>query len=141
MPSMTSDAMVHGATPRLLLAARALAEAIFSTDAGPPPGERLDWLMGELDDFLGRAGPRARALLRLSVFAVSWLAPLLSFKVQPLRTLALAARIDALERLERSRAAMPLLATKAVLSILYYEHPDAAGEIGFDGACLKEGAP
>lgn len=132
---MTSD--VHGATPGMLRAARALAEAIFSTADGPPPGERLDWLVRELDDFLGHAGARARILLWLSVLAVSWLAPLLTFRLLPLRFLALPTRIAALERLERSRAAMPLLATKAVLSVLYYEHPDAAREVGFDGKCLK----
>jgi hypothetical protein len=136
---MTSEETVSGATPRTLLAARALAEAIFSTTSGPPPRDRLDWLMRELDDFLGRSGVRTRTVLRLSIFVVSWLAPLLTFRVRPLRALALPARIDALERLERSRAALPLLATKAILSVLYYEHPDAAREIGFDGACLTQG--
>jgi hypothetical protein len=140
MPSVAIAASASGATPGTLRAARAIAEAIFATESGPPPADRLDWLMRELDDFLGRAGGRARVLLGLSIFAVSWLAPLLSFKVRPLRTLALPARIDALERLERSRAAMPLLAIKAILSVLYYEHPDAAREIGFDGACLRQGS-
>ena len=138
---MSSDAIAHGATPRMLRAARALAEAIFSTEAGAPPADRLDWLVRELDDFLGHAGSRARLLVRLSIFAVSWLAPLLAFRLRPLRALPLPARIAALERLERSRAAMPLLATKAILSILYYEHPDAAREVGFDGACLQQGVP
>ena len=121
-----------------LVSARALAEAIFSTESGAPPAERLDWLMRELDDFLGHAGPRARALLRLSFFAVAWLAPLLTLRFRPLRSLPLPARIDAVERLERSQVAMPLLATKAILSVLYYEHPDAAREIGFDGACIRQ---
>jgi hypothetical protein len=121
----------------MLLSARALAEALFSTEAGPPPAERLDWLVRELDDFLDRMGGRGRLLLLLSLFAVSWLAPLLTFRLRSLRSLPLPARIDALERLERSRLAMPLLAVKAILSVLYYEHPDAAREIGFDGACLK----
>jgi hypothetical protein len=135
----SATATIHGATPRMLRAARALAEAIFSTEAGPPPPERLDWLVRELDDFLARVGSRTRLVLWLSVFAVSWLAPLLSFRLLPLRALPLPKRIDALERLERSHAAMALLATKAILSILYYEHPDAAREVGFDGACLKAG--
>jgi hypothetical protein len=132
--------LVHGASPATLASARALAEAIFSTESGAPPAARLDWLMGELDDFLGRVGTRGRVLLLLSFFAVSWLAPLVALRLRPLRSLPLAARVDALERLERSRIAMPLLATKAILSVLYYEHPDAAREIGFDGACLTEGA-
>jgi len=134
-------AVLYGASPGTLASARALAEAIFSTESGPPPAARLDWLMDELDDFLGRVGARGRVLLLLSFFDVSWLAPLVAFRFRPLRSLPLAARVDALERLERSRIAMPLLATKAILSVLYYEHPDAAREIGFDGACLTRGAP
>jgi hypothetical protein len=132
--------MDHGATSGTLAAARALAEAIFSTESGPPPSARLDWLVVELDDFMGRAGARTRLVLGLSIFAISWLAPLLSLRFRTIRRLSLPARIQALERLERSHAALPLLATKAILSVLYYEHPDAAREIGFDGHCLRDGA-
>ena len=40
-------------------AARAFAEALFSTHDGPPPAERLDWLMEELDEILGDDVPQA----------------------------------------------------------------------------------
>ena len=138
---MSSYALVPGATPRMLRAVRALAEALFATEAGPPPPDRLDWLTGEFDDFLGHAGTRTRLVMRLSLFAVSCLAPLrLSpWRWPPLHALPLAERIEALDRLEKSRAVLPLLALKAILSVLYYEHPDAAREIGFDGACLLPG--
>jgi len=53
-----------------------------------------------------------------------------------LRALPLGDRSHALEKMESSRFALPLLAVKAMLCIIYYEHPDAAREIGFDGACL-----
>ena len=33
-----------------------------------------------------------------------------------------------------------LFAVKAILSMLYYEHPDAAREMGFDGACMEDDA-
>jgi hypothetical protein len=44
-------------------------------------------------------------------------------------------RIRALLRLEH-RAGEPLIAVKATLCLLYYEHEDAAREVAFDGACL-----
>ena len=41
--------------PRALRApARAFAEALFTTNEGPPPAERLDWLMDDLDDYYER---------------------------------------------------------------------------------------
>jgi hypothetical protein len=122
----------------MLRAVRALAEALFATLAGPPPADRLDWLVQDLDDFLGRSGARSRVLLRLSLLAVSVVAPLMVFRLQPLRALPLDRRTEALERFERSFFALPLFALKAILCVLYYEHPDAAREIGFDGACMVE---
>ena len=123
----------HGLSPRALGAARALAEAIFATDAGPPPSDRVAWLSAELDDFFARVGTKSRWLFLLSLFAVSVVAPLLVRRASPLRALPLDVRTDALERMERGRLALPLLAVKAMLCVMYYEHPDAAREIGFDG--------
>ncbi len=119
--------------------ARAVAEAVFSTESGPPPGDRLDWLALELEDFLARAGSRTRWMLRLALVAVSLLAPLLAGRLPPLRRLPLPERIRALCLLENSRLGAPVLAVKALLCVLYYEHPDAAREIGFDAECW--GAP
>jgi hypothetical protein len=124
----------------MLASVEALAEAIFCTEAGAPPRARLEWLSRELDDFVARAGARSRVVLRLSVTVVSIVAPLLVGKLGPLRSLSLAHRTEALERMERGSLALPLLAVKAILCILYYEHPDAAQEIGFDGRCMVERA-
>lgn len=122
---------------RFLSAMRATAEAIFATEAGPPPPERLDWLCVEIEDFLARAGSNTRLVLRLALLAVSVLAPLLLLRFAPLRKLPLAERVRALARLEHGAFAPPLLALKALLCVLYYEHPDAAREVGFDGLCFK----
>jgi hypothetical protein len=121
---------------RLVGALVAVGEAVFSTSAGAPPPERLRWLGAELEDFLARAGTRTRWLLRLAVLAVSLLAPLSAGRMPPLRRLSLRERARALTLLERSRLGAPVLAVKALLCVLYYEHPDAANEIGFDGVCL-----
>ena len=49
-----------------------------------------------------------------------------------------AQRVHALRRLENEPAAAPLFAVKALLSLIYYEHPDAAREVGFDGECMGQ---
>jgi hypothetical protein len=126
----------HGLSPRGLATTRAIAEAIFATEGGPPPGERLDWVIAELDDLLARAGAKSRLVFQLSLIAVSILAPLLAFTFASLRTMPLERRTHALEKLERNRLGLSLLAVKALLCIVYYEHPDAAREIGFQGECL-----
>lgn len=120
---------------RALSAARAIAEAVFAAADGAPPRDRLDWLVSELEDFTARAGWRARFVLRLMIGVVSILAPLCIGRLTPARRLALPDRIRALATLER-RFGEPLLALKAVLCIIYYEHPDAAREAGFDAACF-----
>jgi hypothetical protein len=116
-----------------------VAEALFATEAGPPPSERLDWLALELEDFLARAGARARWMVRLALWAVLLLAPLSIGRLRGLGSLAVPERVRALCRLESSRLGAPVLAVKALLCVLYYEHPDASREIGFDADCLAPG--
>lgn len=119
--------------PAFLAALRVFAQAVFSTDAGPPPDARLDWLLRELTDFLGHAGPRARFIVRLALFAVWWGAPLFVGAWPTLGRLAPARRIEALTRMEESFASAPILAVKAFLCVTWYEHPDAMAEVGYVG--------
>ena len=122
----------------------AVAEALFTTDEGPPPPERLRWLCAEVADFVARIGWRARFLYRLSLFVMIWVAPILVLRPIPGRWGSLDRRMRLFNRIEHSFLGAPALAVKAILSINYYEHPDAAREIGFDGSCLLEhegGAP
>ena len=117
-----------------LLQAMAIAEALYATDSGPPPRDRLVWFAHELDDFLQRSGTRAALLIHGSSAAVGALGTLLAGpagRLRPLHKLPLALRTHALERLEKSPAGLPLFAVKGIFSILYYEHPDAAREVGF----------
>ena len=125
-------------SPRARLVLQSIAEAIFYGPGGPPATDRLQWLVEEADDFLARAGARTRFLIRLSAWLVNWFAPWAIFRFRPLRQLALEDRIAALTRLEQSPWSAPLLAIKALLSLLYYEHPEAAREVGFDGQCLTQ---
>jgi hypothetical protein len=122
-----------------LRALRGIAEAVFSTDAGGPPADRIDWVMLEMEDLLARAGPQTRLIIRASTLAVTLLAPLSVMRLRLLYRLPLRERVRALVRLERTRFGAPLLAVKALMSLVYYEHPDASREVGFDGACLGGG--
>jgi choline dehydrogenase-like flavoprotein len=116
-------------------AAVAIAEAIFSRGSQPPPEDRLAWIASEVEDFVGRSGVRAGFVLTVLIWVVTLLAPLLSGRLALLGSLPLEQRLRALERLEK-RLGAPLLAVKAMLCLVYYEHHEAAAEVGFDGHCL-----
>lgn len=118
---------------RVVESAAAVAEALFHDGKAPPPAARMAWLADELGDFLGRSGGRARLLFRLCLFVVSWIAPLLGGRCPPLRRLDVDRRLAILTRLEEGPLSAAFLGVKAILCILYYEHPDAAREAGFDG--------
>ena len=114
---------------------RAFAEAFFSRDAGPPDAARLDFFVDDFDDFVANLNPRSRRLVLGCLIPVTRGAPLLVGRPVTLSALPLALRITALERLEKSPGALGLFAIKTLASLCYYEHPDAAAEIGWDGAC------
>lgn len=135
-----SRARRRGLPPRTLRAARSVAEALFTQPSGPPPAERLDWVERDLDDFFGHVSLRARLLFRACVATILWFAPLLVGRMPTLARLSVEERIEALERLERTPLSLPLLAAKAILSIVYYEHPDAARDIGWDQRCMGPGS-
>jgi hypothetical protein len=117
---------------------RAIAETLFTTKEGPPPPERLDWLVEDADDFVAQAGGRARLVLWLCMTAISLLAPLFALRLGPFRWLSPETRTRGLERMERSARGLAVFGAKAILCILYYEHPDSARFVGFDGLCLED---
>ncbi|HVU01591.1 MAG TPA: hypothetical protein VHE30_07560 [Polyangiaceae bacterium] len=120
---------------RTIRAAIAIAEAVFSRAGAPPAAERMDFLARDLEDYMARSGARTRNVLTLMVWLVAWLAPLFVGRLSTVSSLPLPERVRALVRLEE-RFGEPLLAVKAMLCLLYYENPDAAREVGFDGLCL-----
>ena len=93
-----------------------------------------------MEDFLARASTQARLMLSFMIWLVTLAAPLFVGRLGTLAALAQPERIRALERLER-HFGEPLVAVKAILCLLYYEHPDSAREVGFDGQCLLPRAP
>lgn len=131
-----SRASRPGLPERSIAAARCIAETLFTQESGPPPPARLDWMARDLGDFFGHVTLRARLLFRACVATVFWIAPLLLAKLPPLSRLSAGDRVRAIERFERTPISMALLGAKAILSIVYYEHPDAADEIGWDQRCM-----
>jgi hypothetical protein len=108
--------------------ARAVAEAMFASEEGPPPADRLDWVTTELRGFLGHS-PDASRVFRLCLFLVTALGPLLSLRIG-FASRPLEERTRLLERVEKSPLSTALLGLKAVLCMLYFEHPDAARSVG-----------
>ena len=115
----------------MLKAFRVVAEAVFSTSSGPPPPARMDWLVTELEDFMGRSGSYALFIMRLSLFALMVFSPLFIFAWPTLARLDVARRIEALTRMEESFASAPVLAVKAFICAIYYEHPEVERELGY----------
>lgn len=118
--------------------ARLVAEALFLDESGaPPPATELDWIEHELVDFTRSAGASAHLLLSCCLLAVRLLVPVFARTPRGLAGLDVNRRREALERMEESGASLPLLAVKAILCMVFYEHPDVAARIGFDGKCLS----
>lgn len=117
-------------------AARAVAEALFANEDGPADPERIEWVVAELMDFMARAPGRARLLLTLSLFALTWVAPFFVWGFGSLGSLELDKRAVALERVEQSLLGPAALASKAMLCLLWFEHPDTQRETHTEVTCL-----
>jgi len=126
------------AVPRgLPVAARIVAEALFSPDGSAPDRERLDFVEQDFGDFYARAQGSAPLVLRLSLFVLMYLAPLFIFRPVSLRALSIPERAHALERFEASPLAPAALAVKAMLCILWFEHPRTQAETHTEPSCMK----
>lgn len=68
------------------------------------------------------------------------MAPTLIGRRPPFRALSLEARVEALEAMEKSPLGLAIFGAKAILCILYYEHPDAASAVEHDGRCMHSEA-
>jgi MFS family permease len=123
-----------------LRGARAIAEAVFSSEAGAPPAERIDWLASELGHFVHRAGWRSGGFYQLGLLLIAFVAPLLILRPVPVWRLSPEDRVRALQRMERRFASL-VLPVKAILCIIYYEHPDAARETGYHSPCHPKVGP
>lgn len=117
----------------------AIAGAMFSVDGRAPDRAQLNWCVHQIADILERVGGRGAFAYRFALWAVSWFAPVLIFRLPRFARLSQEQRIRALLRVESSPLKTLLFALKALLCIVYFEHPDAAKFTAFDGKGLLEG--
>jgi hypothetical protein len=116
-----------------------LAEAFF-TDPNDPAdrgaAQRFAWLVEDVDDFISQASPSLRWGTRIAAFLVE-LAPLLFIgRFVRCSSLGLEERERYLAAVEASavpRVAVLVVMFKTLMTILYYEHPEAAPHLGYDG--------
>lgn len=125
-----------GLSPWTKRAAVAMAEALYATREGPPSAERLTRLTEDLDDFTRRAGPQARRSLWLCLVAVSLMVPMFLRRFAAFASLPVQARIEGLARMEASPLGVAFFGAKAILCIVWYEQPEGAAHVGYDGQCL-----
>ena len=115
----------------------AIAEALFATEAGAPDPKRIAWVCADFADFVSRAQGRGRLVLLLSVWFLTWIAPLLVRRLGPLGSMPIEARVAVLERVEGSSLGFIALAPKAMLCLMWFEHPDTQRETKTETTCLK----
>ena len=109
---------------------RYISEAFFSEDTSPMDSKRLEWLVREYCDFMSRAPTKQRFLFRTAVTVIAFLSPLFIWKIGPFSTLNFNDRIRALRRFEQRKIGRILIPVRAILCLIYYEHPDAAKTLG-----------
>lgn len=131
---------------RQLRIARSLAATLFDDGTGTGvPSERLDFAMVELSGYAARVGRLTRAALSFA-FTVLQFAPFLLFGVfRKFTSGSTELRQRCLGKLERTRFGLVLVLLKTVLSMVYFEHPDALASTGYDaegllGPAWAEGA-
>ncbi len=115
----------------------AVAEVLFQTHASQPDRAPLERLDAEVADMRSQISGLGMLVFALGLFAITWVAPLWSFKLPRFARHDAATRAHILERWERSPFGMSLFAVKAILCIVWFEHPDAAAHMNFDGQPLR----
>jgi hypothetical protein len=105
-----------------------VSEALFAGENGPPPHERLQFLVDDMQHYLRHSGFRTRTMVRVSMLLIDLVVPILTLR-RPLRWLSWPERVAALATIERSAAGLLVLFVKVLLCLVYYEHPDAEQEL------------
>ena len=118
--------------------ARAVAEGILATEEGAPDPKRVEDVVEDFLDFIARAPARGRWIMILSLFALVWVAPLFVARMPTLDGLDVDKRAEALDRVEKSVLGPAALAPKAILCLLWFEHPATRAETHTEVTCLQQ---
>ena len=114
---------------------RALAEALFDHEP-PVPQERLDGFAEEVDRFVSPASKTLRFGLLLMLDVIRILPPFVIGRFAMFENVPLEARVEMLQRLERSKLApltLVLIAYKTILTLLFFENERELMATGYTG--------
>ena len=118
---------------------RAIAEALFFDGEQAPPMHRLDWLEDDVDDYFSSISSTTQVGLSFGLFVIQHSPLFVSARLRRLTQLPVGDRVAYLEHLESSRV-MPITMlfylVKVMISAVYFEHPEALRETGFDGQAM-----
>jgi hypothetical protein len=128
----------HAMTAHVLLlrhrrVARAFAEALLALHEDP---RRLDAVVDTFEAHLARVSRSLRRMLLLALDLLRWLPLLFFVSLRPFEALRLEQRRAVLERMERSPATLlllPLVAYKALFSMIFFEGADELRALGYRG--------
>lgn len=110
----------------------ALARGLFDAGAGVPEA-RLDWLLADLGDFLDGTGAKTKGAFLLTLMIIELLLPLVLLGApRRFSRLSQERRERLLKKMEEGPFALILALPKAMTCLVYYEHPDALAETGYD---------
>jgi len=117
---------------------RAVAEALFTDPERPESmsSERLDWVVAEADDFAGHASKQLGTGLLLALLLLEWLPLLVVGRFSRASSLSVGDRIGYIAKLEGHAIpifALLVVAWKTMLTFVWFEHPENASALGYDG--------
>lgn len=124
-------------------AIRALAEAVFHDGTGRDIDDRIAWLLPEVDRLVSATSTRVRLAYRATLWLLSWAPFFVSLRLARLSGCTIEERISFLQRLDHHPIGLfrlLLVPWKTALAFVYYEHPEALAETGYDDTCAT-GAP
>ena len=119
-------------------AIRAVAEALFTDDTVRDEGApaRFDWLVLDADAMISNGSRQLRVGMRISITLLELLPLFVVGRPSRCSTLPLPLRVRYLQRLEAgpiTQLALLVVLWKSLLTILWFEHPEAAPHLGHDG--------
>lgn len=122
---------------------RPLAEAVFYDESDRDLSDRFDWLVPEVDRLVSATSWRVRLAYRITLSLLSIAPFLVSLRFCRLSTRPVTERAALLARLDHHPIGvlrLLLVPWKTALAFVYYEHPAALAETGYDDTCAT-GAP
>ena len=130
-------------------AIRGAAEAFF-TDPNEPADRgaeaRMTWLIADADDMVSHGSTQLQMGLRIAIVVLELLPLIVMGRFVLASSLTLEERVRFLRRVETGPItflSLLVIAWKTLLTVLYFEHPEAAPHMGYDGRhdVYKRGLP